>query len=345
MDFSQWDEHLFGSPKLTDTPKVSICIITYNHEQYFEKCIENVLSQNINFEIEIIIGEDCSTDSTAKSVEKYALLYPEKIKAHIRPVNIGAKTNFLHCFFQCRGEFIVFIEADDYFTDKQKLQTQVDYLDANPNVSACFHNAQIIYEDDSNREPEFINLDSQKVLTETKDFFVEKETWFMATASVMMRRKYVEKLPDWFLNCKSGDIPLYVILAEKGPIAYINKVMSVYRKNINGQSYTDNVQSLDFIKNRIYMYSKLNDYTHLKYDYLLKPILAEYHLMAISCREIQPNFSKKIIYLLKAYLLAPPRNRKVLYSDIKTYILSPQIVNKYLNFRSKLNKYLGIHKT
>jgi glycosyltransferase involved in cell wall biosynthesis len=342
MNFSQFNKHIFGNPLLPKKPKVSICVITYQHEDYFEKCMESILQQKVNFDYEIIIGEDHSPDQTPNIVKKYAELFPEKIKAYVRPENIGAKFNFLHCFFDCTGEYIVHIEADDYFTDDNKLQTQIDFLDDNLNVSACFHNAQIIFEDDTNREAVFINSKNQKVLTETKDFFVEKETWFMATASVMMRRKYVESLPEWFLECKSGDIPLYVILAEKGPIAYINKIMSVYRKNLNGQSYTDNIQSLNFINNRIYMYSKVNEYTQYKYVNLLKPILTEYYLLAISCRENKSYLIKKIIYLLKAYWLTPPINKKALFLDVKTHILSAKTLNQYLNFRSYLNSLFGI---
>lgn len=344
MNFSQFNKHIFGNPTLPQNPKVSICVITYQHEDYFEKCLEGILQQKVNFDYEIIIGEDHSPDQTPNLVKKYAQLYPGKIKAYVRPENIGSKFNFLHCFFDCRGEYIVHIEADDYFTDDNKLQTQVDLLDANQHLSACFHNAEIVYEDNSNREPEFINSSNQKVLTETKDFFVKKETWFMATASVMMRRKYVEKLPEWFLECKSGDIPLYVILAEQGPIAYINQCMSVYRKNLNGQSYTDNIQSLNFIKNRIFMYSKVNEYTKYTYAHLLKPILFEYYILAISCYENKPYLINKIIYLLRAYWEKPPINIKEIFSDIKTHVLSADTVHQYLNFRSKLNKVLGLHK-
>ncbi|MHA8051327.1 glycosyltransferase family 2 protein [Aquirufa sp. ROCK-SH2] len=342
MDFSKWDKHLYGYPSLSKKPKLSICLITYNHEEYFENCIENILSQKINFEIEIIIGEDCSTDNTAKIVEKYALKHPTLIKAFIRPINLGAKTNFLHCFFQCKGEYVLFIEADDYFTDENKLQIQVDFLDKHQNTSACFHNALIVYEDNSNRKSEYINSSDQKILTETKDFFKQKETWFMATASVMMRRKYVEKLPEWFLNCKSGDIPMYVILAENAPIAYINKTMSVYRKNLNGQSYTDHTHSIDFIKNRIYMYSKLNGYTNQKYQVLIKAILSDYYKMAISCQTIKPYLSKRIFYLLKSYWQVPPKNKKELFADIKFYLFSEKFLIKYLNLRSKLNQFFKI---
>jgi glycosyltransferase involved in cell wall biosynthesis len=344
MDFNYLDHQFYGNPTIPANPKVSICVITYNHEKYIETCLTNILNQKVNFEYEIIIGEDHSTDQTAEIIKKYADLHPNLIKAYIRPKNVGAKINFLHCFFDCKGEYIVHIEADDYFTDDQKLQNQVDFLDANPQASACFHNAEIIYEDDTNRASETINPIDQKKWTETKDFFEKKETWFMATASVMMRKKYVSTLPEWFFQCKSGDIPLYSILAEAGPIGYIDKLMSVYRKNLNGLSYTDHTQSIEFIKNRIFMYSKINEYTQYKYDSQLKPILKAYHIMAMQCLEISPSFLAKISYLIKAYLLVPPSHKKEVFYDLKYHLMGEKNLYRYLKFREKLNMVLGLKK-
>lgn len=341
MDFSYLNNQIHGNPSTSTQPKLSICVITYNHEAYIEKCLENILHQEVNFEYEIIIGEDHSTDQTAQIVKKYAEMYPKLIKAYIRPKNVGAKINFLHCFFDCQGEYIVHIEADDYFTDPHKLQCQVDFLENHPEASACFHNAEIIYEDETARKPELINRKDQKKWIETQDFFVEKETWFMATASVMMRKKFVKSLPEWFFNCKSGDIPLYSILAEQGPIGYIDKIMSVYRKNSNGMSYTDHTHSIEFIKNRIFMYAHINEYTKGKYQYLIKAILFDYYILGIHCSKIKKSVFLKLYYLWLAYRQIPPKNKKQVFSDIKLHVMESETRLSYLNFRSKLNSILG----
>ncbi|MFD3275250.1 glycosyltransferase family 2 protein [Aquirufa echingensis] len=340
MNFDYLNKDIYGQPTLTEHPKVSICVISYNHQNYVKTCLNSILEQKVDFAFEIILGEDCSKDQTAEIIKQYADQYPHLIKAYIRQKNVGAKTNFLHCFLQCKGEYIVFIEADDYWTDPLKLQRQVDFLDQHPHASACFHNAQIIFEDGSNREPVLINPIDQKPWVESADFLVEKETWFMATAAVMMRRKFAQPLPEWFLHSKSGDIPLYVILAEQGPIGYLPEVMSVYRKNEGGISMTDHVHADAFIKNRIFMYSSINAHTKYKYNHLIKPILQAYYLMRMDCHENKSNKAKQAFYFSRATLLNPPRTAKDWKSYLKTNLLSPKNLLTYLNFRSKLNKII-----
>jgi glycosyltransferase involved in cell wall biosynthesis len=340
MDFSRYDKHIFPGSNTPEQPKVSICFITYKHEAYIRKSLDAILEQKTNFDFEIIIGEDHSPDGTAEIVREYALKYPQKIKAYIRPENLGSKINYVHCFLDCKGEYIVHIEGDDYWTDALKLQRQVDFLDQNPAASACFHNAEIIYEDGSNRAPELINPIDQKKWVESADFLVEKETWFMATAAVMMRRKFAHPLPEWFLHSKSGDIPLYVILAEQGPIGYLPEVMSVYRKNEGGISMTDHIYSDAFIKNRIFMYAQINAHTHFKYQHLIKPILQAYYLMRMDCHENKSNWGKKTFYFSRATLLHPPRTSDAWKSYLKTNLLSPKTLLAYLNFRSKLNQFI-----
>ncbi len=340
MNFSHLDTAIYGQPVLTDQPKVSICVISYNHENYVEKCLDSIFEQKVSFSYEIILGEDSSKDQTAAIIKSYADKYPHLLKAFIREKNVGAKANFLHCFLQCKGEYIVFIEADDYWTDPLKLQKQVDFLDQHPEASACFHNAQMIFEDGSNRPSILINPPNQKPWIETADFLVEKETWFMATAAVMMRRKFVHPLPEWFLHSKSGDIPMYVILAEKGPIGYLPEVMSIYRKNEGGISMTDHVHSEAFIQNRIFMYAQINAHTNYKYQHLIKPILQAYYLMRMDCHENRSKWTKKAFYFSRATLLNPPRTAKEWKSYLKTNLLSPKNLLAYLNFRSKLNQFI-----
>lgn len=341
MDYSYLDKDLFGKPNTPENPKLSICLITYQHEDYIRDCLDNILSQVVNFEYELLIGEDHSPDNTPQIVSEYALAFPDKIKAFMRSKNVGAKANSLHCFLQCKGEYIILIEGDDYWNDNHKVQTQIEFLDSNPVASACFHNAEIFYDDGSGRASEYVNDSNQALWTNTTDFLIEKETWFMATASVMMRRKYVSTLPDWFVDCKSGDIPLYFILAEKGPIGYINKCMSVYRKNLGGQSFTDNTQSKAFIDNRIFMYAKINEYTHFKYNPLIRTILASYHVLLINCTENKSSLHKRIYHLLIAFYMFKDLSFKKLKWLVRDHLITPKTTLAYLDFRSKLNRLIS----
>ena len=334
--FEALDADLYGNPQLALRPKVSVCIISYQHEAYIATCLDSILSQQVNFEFEIILGEDHSSDKTPQIIQQYADAHPQLIKAFVRPRNVTAKRNFLHCFLQARGEYIIYIEGDDYWTDVQKLQKQVDFLDQHPDASACFHNAEIVFEDGSGRKNQLINGPEQAIWTHTQDFFKEKETWFMATASVMMRRKWVNPLPEWFMDCKSGDIPMYVILSEKGPIGYLPDVMSVYRKNLGGQSFTDSTQSKDFLQNRIFMYATLNAYTNRAFEHLIHPILSDYHELLIHCREFQGNFFPQLIHFYWAYRLRPSQSFKML---LKRNLISERTLSRYGKLRSKLNQW------
>ena len=120
-------------------PLVSVITITYNHEPYIAKTIEGVLMQQVNFPIEFIIAEDCSTDKTRNIVLDYANRYPEQIKVITSEGNVGAEANERRALLAARGKYIAFCEGDDYWTDPLKLQKQVDFLENNPEYSACFH--------------------------------------------------------------------------------------------------------------------------------------------------------------------------------------------------------------
>ena len=338
MDYSHLDSHVYGQSQLTENPKVSVCIITYNHSLYLETCLKNIVEQKVDFEYEVILGEDHSTDNTAGIVKKYADAYPKLIKAFIRPKNVGPKTNFLHCFLQCKGEYVVYIEGDDYWTNQNKLQKQVDFLDQNPIASACFHNAEILFEDGSNKPNQIINSPKQAKWAYTKDFFEKRETWFMATASVMMRRKFVNPLPTWFVDCKSGDIPMYVILSENGPIGYLEETMSIYRKNLGGLSFTDSNISKAFLKNRIFMYSMLNQFTKYQYVHLIYPILAEYHELLIHCIEHKRSILKKLYHFYFVFSLQPNKDFKTFSMLFKKNLMSINAVLFYLETRSKITK-------
>lgn len=341
MNFSAFDSHLLAGDTCPANPKVSVCLITYRHADYLTQCLDSILEQKTNFPFEIVIGEDGSKDETTEIVKRYALAHPEKIRAFVRPQNIGAKLNFMHALFQCKGEYIVHIEGDDFFTDSNKLQLQADYLDQHRNLSACFHNAEIQYEAALGIDAHLLNDHDQAPLVHTQDFLQEKETWFMATAAVMIRRQYLTLIPEWFLECKSGDIPLYVILAEQAPIGYLPKVMSVYRKHLSGLSFTDNTKDWRFLKNRIFMYSQLDTFTKGRFKENIQRMLKEYYFQSLHSPEITSSPIRKIQHFIKAQSLEKPGTWKQCKANLKAHYFDPALVQRYLEFRGFLNRILG----
>lgn len=129
-----------------NTPLVSICCITYNHAQFIRKCLDGFLMQQTDFPIEILIHDDCSTDGTIDIVRTYEAKYPELIFPLYEEENQysrgGAGKMDLYNYRRARGKYIAYCEGDDYWTDPLKLQKQVDFMEANPEYSVCFHDFQ-----------------------------------------------------------------------------------------------------------------------------------------------------------------------------------------------------------
>jgi len=212
--------------------KVSVSIITCNHERYIARAIDSVLMQQTDFDFEILIGEDNSTDSTRSIVQHYASRHPGKIRLflhdrtnviyiHGRPTG---RRNLLNNLRQARGKYVALLDGDDYWTDPGKLQKQVDFMEAHADFSICFHNLQVVY-DDGHKAPHPSNVD-QKETTTIQDLFAGN---FIYTASCLFRNGLIKDFPDWFLTVMPGDFPLFILLARHGPMHYLDEIMGVYR--------------------------------------------------------------------------------------------------------------------
>ena len=130
-----------------ETPLVSICCLTYNHARFIRKCLDGFLMQQTDFPIEILIHDDCSTDGTIEIIQEYTAKYPELIFPLYEEENQysrgGAGKMDLYNYRRARGKYIAYCEGDDYWTDPLKLQNQVDFMEANPEYSVCFHECTV----------------------------------------------------------------------------------------------------------------------------------------------------------------------------------------------------------
>lgn len=125
--------------------KLSVFVVTYNQERYIRPCLQSIVAQKVNFDYEIVIGDDCSTDDTGTICDEFAIKYPQTQVYH-HPKNLGVLKNWEFVMNKCRGEYIALIEGDDYWIDENKLQRQVDWLDAHPDYMLTFTRAEILYE-------------------------------------------------------------------------------------------------------------------------------------------------------------------------------------------------------
>lgn len=212
-------------------PLVSVKMVTYNHVRYIRDAIEGVLQQKVDFPLELVIGEDCSTDGTKEIVFEYQKKYPNIIKVITSDKNIGAKQNSLRTTEVCKGKYIAFCEGDDYWIDCDKLQKQIDLLERNIKYAGCFHNAKII-KDDNEREASLYCRPNQKRFVNAIDLL---ETNMIPTCSIVIRRALIPDFPGWVDNLIMRDWPLHFLVTKSyGPLVYLNEVMAVYRNHSGG---------------------------------------------------------------------------------------------------------------
>ncbi|HXP69060.1 MAG TPA: glycosyltransferase [Candidatus Dormibacteraeota bacterium] len=209
--------------------KLSVAMITYNHERFIRQAIESVLAQKVNFDFEIVIGEDCSTDSTRAIVAELQQQYPELIVALMRPHNLGAMRNLQETLAACKGQYIAFLEGDDYWTAQHKLQKQVDFLDARPDCAISCHRTQFTDEMNSGHSSVFPSLPAG---TYSIDDLLRGN--FIMTCSAVCRWRSMGRLPDWFLGLKLADWPMFALLARAGTIELMDDVMAAYRVHSGG---------------------------------------------------------------------------------------------------------------
>ena len=125
---------------------VSVCCITYNQEKYIAQAIEGFLLQKTDFQIEILIGEDYSTDNTRQIIQTYQNKHPKLIKILSGEKNAGGTKNLLNVLNNAKGRYLAFCDGDDFWTDAYKLQRQVDFLRDDQDFVACSHYSRVIDE-------------------------------------------------------------------------------------------------------------------------------------------------------------------------------------------------------
>lgn len=205
-------------------PMVSVAITAFNSEKWIARALDSVLAQQASFPIEIIVGDDCSPDGTAKVVHSYRQRYPDVVRLLDRPANIGIQRNYYETLQQCRGKYIAWLDADDYWTDPRKLEVQVGLLEADPSVSLCCHSVRWVTADGGVNRERFPPMPAGRYGVE--DIL---RTCFIQTASVVFRNGIQNKLPAWYFDLAPvADWPIWVLAALEGDILLLDAIMADY---------------------------------------------------------------------------------------------------------------------
>lgn len=257
-------------------PKLSVILITYNHEKYIEKALDSVLSQVTDFPFEIVIGDDCSPDDTKNIIREYRDKYPDIIRIVHREKNTGRPTlNVYETTMKCRGDYLAYLEGDDYWTDSDKLQKQMDFLNEHPEYIACTHSHKMI-DDNGNdiTDPEILKIsDMYKWSGEfTMDDFEKSGFWPGHYASVVSKNVYKNKKHDYTILYKSHDFvddgQILLFLLMEGKIYRLDDEMSVWRyvKKAGGNSWTSRSMKRNIQKEDILMSMELMKWLEKEYS-------------------------------------------------------------------------------
>lgn len=222
---------------MTEDIRVAVCLVTYNQERYIEKAINSVLEQRTNFVVDIIIGNDCSTDNTAKVLEniKIGQSHTEgKIVIFNRPQNLGIVGNTVGLFQYIISQdytYCAMLDGDDWWCDEQKLQMQVELMEENKDVSFCYMRGTTDEKIAKNHK------DTYHVCI--KNMFDEIRHTGIANGTVVHRVSMLQKLPFDKIekqNLLSMDYPTNVYMGTLGKVAFIDGISLYWRRDGNTTS-------------------------------------------------------------------------------------------------------------
>ena len=199
-------------------PLVSVCMTTYNHEAYLAQAIESVLAQQTSFGVELVLGDDCSTDSTA-AIGRVRFVTGDR--------NVGWRANYRRTFEACRGKYVAYCDGDDWWSDPRKLQMQADLLEFDPSCGMCYTRASNYYQNTGLTEP-----DHEEHFTDFDRLLCRLTIANCATLARrdLIARYYAEVRPGEHPEWLTDDAPMWLWFAACSRIRYLPVITAVHRR-------------------------------------------------------------------------------------------------------------------
>jgi len=215
-----------------NVPLLTVCLITYNHRKDIRQAIDSVLMQKVDFSWELIIADDFSTDGTREILLDYENLYPGIIKLILQEKNVGPHKNWMDLITFPKSKYIAYFEGDDYWTDPNKLQKQVDFLESNPDYGMVCTDYHKYYQRENRYKKNCFKVPKYKDTVGFDDYILDRST--IGTATTIFRtaiiNQYFNEIPA---NVRStwnvGDTPLWLYISLKHKIKVLPDVTAVYR--------------------------------------------------------------------------------------------------------------------
>ena len=304
---------------------VSVSVITYRHEKYIRQALDSILMQETDFRYEIVIGEDASPDSTREILLEYKNRFPDIIKLILHKHNVGASRNSYEVRKHCSGKYIAILEGDDFWTDKNKLQKQIDFLEQNPGFVGVAHNIYSVKSDGTN--PVVVLKKSQV----NREFRLQNylNEGFSFHGNSLVHRNILPTSGERYEKLRftvntMGDIILYCLLLDKGSVFVMSDVMAAHRaasdEDISSYSFKQRDRMIEFSYMYIKIVNALEEWFDGKYD--LSPLIA--------------NRTAAVIF---SFVFSEWRNRNIDKYEFREYMisLSPQIRRQsYYKFIKRL---------
>jgi glycosyltransferase involved in cell wall biosynthesis len=212
------------------TPRVSVFVLTYNHEAWIGQALDSALAQSTAFPVEILVADDCSTDGTRAIVRDYARRYPESIRTFLPERNLGVAGIWLEAARRTRGDYIAILEGDDYWTSPEKLEKQAALLESHPDWVSCFHGATLFHEDDA-FPPRPTNPAFDRHVFDLDDVI---RSCFIPFLTVMFRRAALARIPQWIFSYAWFDWLFHIHCARQGRIGHFDEDLAAYRVHERG---------------------------------------------------------------------------------------------------------------
>ncbi|GFZ33965.1 glycosyl transferase [Clostridium zeae] len=250
--------------------KISVHMITYNHERYIRKAIESVIAQKGDFELELVIGDDVSLDNTRSIIMEFYNRYSDTIKLNFHEKNVGPNNNFKSTLEMCTGNYVAILEGDDYWIDEYKLQKQLDFLERNREYTMCFTKTKFFYEEDGRYD--------EQVIKEKKDYYDVKDLLkgnFIFHLTCLFRNTDIKRYPEWLWRHKILDYPMHLLRAADGRIGLLDEITAVYR--IHNGSLSRTSDKVWWYKDLISILDDFNSYTDHKFNERINKRKAYYY--------------------------------------------------------------------
>jgi glycosyltransferase involved in cell wall biosynthesis len=242
--------------------KISILLICYNQENYISKCIDSIIMQNIPYEYEVIVADDCSSDGTMTIIKDKLLGKVSNLRILDNAINHGISKNYQRSFAECKGEYIAVMEGDDYWTNPNRLLKHIDFLEEH---RECVLSMNRYFEYNENTNV-YLNIGWR--LEENYKYVTTRE---MATgnklgnfSACVFRKSDIDAIKPDLYDLEIADWMVGMVLSENGLIAILKEIMSVRRVHDNGEWSKIPIQKREkMLIEHTDVYNKYLDY---KYD-------------------------------------------------------------------------------